>query len=51
MMSGPIDQMDQGSRNSVVPIMYRNGPDVDEDKERNIDHLVQGEDEWIDMVG
>lgn len=39
MMSGPIDQMDQGSRNSVVPIMYRNGPDVDEDKERNIDHL------------
>lgn len=39
VLHSPIDQKYQGAGYAVVSIMYRNGPDIDKDKEWDVDSL------------
>lgn len=39
MVSSTIDQTYQGGWDAVFPIMYGNGPDIDKDKEWEVNHL------------
>lgn len=45
-----INDADQGAGNSVVAIMYRDSPDVDENIETQVQHLVEREEEGVDVV-
>lgn len=50
MMGTAVDDLLQCSRNTVVPIMNGDRPDVDKDIEAQIGHLVQWEKERIKVV-
>lgn len=39
VVSGTVDQTYQGAGDAVVSIVYGNGPDVDKDKEGEVDPL------------
>lgn len=46
-----VDHARQGVGDPVVPVVDGDGPDVDEDVEDQVEHLVQGEEEGVDVVG
>lgn len=46
-----VDDARQGVGDPVVPVVDGDGPDVDEDVEDQVEHLVQGEEEGVDVVG
>lgn len=50
VMGGTIDNFLQYARNMIVPIMDGDCPDIDEDIEAQIGHLVQGKKEWVDVI-
>ena len=51
MVCSPVHHLLQGGGQAVVPVMDGHGPDVDEHVEAQVEHLVQGEEEGVDVVG
>ena len=51
VVGGPVDELHQGPRHAVVPVVDGDGPDVDEDVQGQVEHLVEGEEEGVDVVG
>lgn len=49
-MGRPINDALKNSGHSVVPIVNGHRPDVDKDVETQVDHFVQWEEEWVDVV-
>lgn len=50
VVSWAIDDTRQAVRDAIVTVVDRDGPDVDEDVECQVEHLVKGEEEWVDVV-
>lgn len=46
-----VDDADQRAGHPVVAVVDGDGPDVDEDVEGQVEHLVQWEEEGVDVVG
>lgn len=42
--------IDEGAVGVVLSIMNENGPDVDEDEQRNVRELLKREQEWEEVV-
>ena len=51
VVGGAVDDLHQGPRHPVVPVVDGDGPDVDEDVQGQVEHLVEGEEEGVDVVG
>ena len=51
VVGGAVDDLRQGAGDAVVAVVDGDGPDVDEDVEGQVEHLVQGEEEGVDVVG
>ena len=47
----PVDHLLQWTGHAVGAVVDGHGPDVDKDVEGQVEHLVQGEEEGVDMVG
>lgn len=50
VVSWAIDDLCQTTGDTVVAIVDRNGPDVDENVQGQVEHLVEGEEEGVDVV-
>lgn len=50
VVSGAIDCAGQGSGDAVVAVVDRDGPDVDKHIEGQVEHLVEREQEGVDVV-
>jgi len=50
VVGGAVDGLRQSAGDAVVPVVDRDGPDVDEDVQRQVEHLVEGEEEGVDVV-
>ena len=50
VMSRPVNKGLKELRHSIVPVVYRNGPNIDKDKENEIEDFVQGEKERINVI-
>lgn len=51
VVGGAVDDAGQGVGHAVVAVVDGDGPDVDEDVERQVEQLVQREQEGVDVVG
>lgn len=45
-----VDDARQGAGNAVVAVVDGDGPDVDEHIQNQVEHLVEGEEEGVDVV-
>lgn len=50
VVSRAVDDSRQTTGNTVVAIMDRNGPDVDKNIQHQVEYLVKGEKEGVDVV-
>lgn len=50
VVGGAVDDAGQNAGDTVVAVVNRDGPDVDQDVQGQIEHLVQREEEGIDVV-
>lgn len=50
VVSWAVDDTRQTVGDAIVTVVDRDGPDVDEDVECQIEHLVKGEEEGVDVV-
>lgn len=46
-----IDDADQSSGDAIVAVVDGDGPDVNENVKSQVEHLVEGEEEGVDVVG
>jgi len=51
MVCRTINHWPQQRRHLEVAVMDRDGPDIDTDIQQQVEHLVQREQEYIDVVG
>lgn len=51
VMRRAIDETRHGTGDAVVAVVDGDGPDVDEDVEDQVQHLVEREEERVDVVG
>lgn len=50
VVSRAVDDIRQTSGDAVVAVVDRNSPDVDEDVQGQVENLVEGEEEGVDVV-
>lgn len=50
VVSRAVDGTRQSAGDAVVAVVDRDGPDVDENVEGQVEHLVEGEEEGVDVV-
>lgn len=50
VVSWAIDDTCQGTGDTIVTIVDRDGPDVDENVQGQVEHFVQGEEEGVNVV-
>lgn len=50
VVSWTIDDRSQSAGDTIVTVVDRDGPDVDENVKGQIEHLVKGEEEGVDVV-
>jgi len=51
VVGSAVDHLHQRAGHPVVPVVDGDGPDVDEDVKGQVEDLVQGEEEGVDVVG
>jgi len=51
VMRGPVHKGFQDFRHAVVAVVNWDGPEVDKDEEREVERLVEREQEGVDVVG
>ncbi len=50
VVSWSVDDLRQTAGDTIVTIVDRDGPDVDENVQGQVEHLVEGEEEGVDVV-
>lgn len=50
VVGGAIDDTGQSGGHAVVAIVDWNGPDVDKNVEGQVQNLMEGEEEWVEVV-
>lgn len=50
VVCGAVNDAGQAAGDAVVSVVDRDGPDVDKDVEGQVEHLVEGEEERVDVV-